>query len=233
MKPVRPVSARKASKAKHGAPGGGEAEAEKMIPAAKVIKEFGVSASGKPVPAPAPWAEKAKSSPAIGVPSLVEEAHARGVKEGRAAAQAEAEARLEEQKRFYEQQLELERCTRVAREAEQFTQQLDTGLNALKTDIAGQTARILKPFLIEQVQRHAIDELCAALDAVLANDQGLKVEVSGPEDLLQLLREKLSERPVATEFTPAEGTDVRISAGQTILETRLAAWMAKLEEITK
>jgi hypothetical protein len=232
MKPVRPVSVPKASEAKPGAPGG-EMEAVKMIPAAKVIKEFGAAAHGEPVPAPPPWAEKPKVKQAAGMPSLLDDAHARGVAEGRAAAQAEADARFEEQKRFYEQQLELERCTWAAREAEQFARHLDAGLDALKTAVAGQTARILKPFLIEQVHRQAIEELYAALDDVLGADQGLKLEVSGPEDLLQLLREKLSGRPVAVEFSPSEGADVRVCVGQTILETRLAAWMEKLEEITK
>lgn len=232
MKPVLPVRVPKASKPAHSASGGGS-DVRKTIPAAKVIKEFG---------APRPDAEevetwrpktKAETSAAGGMPSLLEEARARGVAEGQAAAQAEADVRFEEQKRFYEQQFELERCTWAAREADRLAARLDDGLEKLKTDIAGRTASLLQPFLIEQVQRQAVDELCAALGEVLGADQGLKLEVSGPEDLLQLLREKLSGRPITVEYSPAEGADVRVSVGQTILQTRLAAWVAKLEEISK
>jgi cytidylate kinase len=35
---------------------------------------------------------------------------------------------------------------------------------------------------------------------------------------------------VAATFTPSESADVRVVAGQTVLETRLAAWMKKVEE---
>ena len=230
MKPVLPVRVRKVSKAQPGesdrAP-----DAMKTIPAAKILKDFGAAtAPGAPHQA---REEMTRAGAATGVPSLLSDAHARGIREGRAAALAEAEARFEEQQRFYEKQLELERCTWAAREAEKLAEQLSQGLGDIKHAIAGQTARILKPFLIEQVHRQAINELCEALEAVLATDQGMKLEVSGPEDLLQLLREKLSDRHIAAVFSPAESVDVRVSVGQTILETRLGAWMAKLEEIAK
>ncbi len=238
MKPVLPVRVPKAAKPKHVAPGGKESAA-KLIPAARVLKEFGA-----PEPAarnPEAEAEagawltmkKPKAGAAIGMPSLLDDAYARGLEEGKAVAQADADVRFDEQKRFYEQQLELERCTWAAREADRLAARLDEGLENLKTALAEQTARLLKPFLIEQVQRQAVGELYAALSEALGADQGLKLEVSGPEDLLQLLREKLSGKPIDVEYRPAEGADVRVSVGQTILETRLAAWMAKLEEITK
>ena len=54
--------------------------------------------------------------------------------------------------------------------------------------------------------------------------------MTGPEDLLQALREQLSGKACAATYLPSGEPDVRITAGQTILETRLGAWAAKIQE---
>ena len=54
--------------------------------------------------------------------------------------------------------------------------------------------------------------------------------MTGPEDLLQALRGELSGKAWAATYLPSGEPDVRITAGQTILETRLGAWAAKIEE---
>ena len=56
----------------------------------------------------------------------------------------------------------------------------------------------------------------------------MTLEIFGPEDLLQLIREKLRDRNVAALFSPGDDVDVRVVAGQTILETSLGVWMDQL-----
>lgn len=209
----------------------------KPIPVARILTEFGAkpqpSAPTEPHIPVHEQAERAKKAAIDKLPSIIEESRARGIEEGRAAMFEEMNTKLEEQRRFYEQQRDLERCTWAAREASQFAAQLAEGLEAIETAIAESTARILKPFLKAQVHRQAITDLCESLDTILKQDQGLTIDVTGPEDILQLLREKLSSRNATAVFTPGENVEVRVRVGQTILETQLGAWLAKLEEITK
>lgn len=212
------------------------------IPARDVLTEFGSKSVPKEPPAdfatkapsrhqPGPVDKKKGAASADKLPSFIEEAYARGLEEGKAAGRAEIDAKLEEQRQYLEKQHELERLTWASREASKLTAQLRDGLGKIAEAVTTQTARILKPFLIEQIRAQAIAELHAVLEVILTKGEGISLKISGPEDLLQLLREKLPSQGIAVEFVPSTGVDLCVTAGQTILETRLAAWMAKFDEV--
>lgn len=204
----------------------------KPIPVSEVLTEFGVKPTPKEKKREPERKEPKKPTPILEKgPSIMEETLARGIEQGRATVLAEMEAKLEEQRLFYEQKLELERCTWVSREADVFVQQLDEGLDTIQRNIAELTARILKPFLIEQIRKQGLTSLIETLDVMLSRDKGLTLEIAGPEDFLQLLREKLSSRNVTAVFSPSENVEVRIQVGQTHLETQFGTWLAKLEEL--
>jgi hypothetical protein len=158
----------------------------------------------------------------------MDDAYERGVAAGKAAALAEIDTKLEAERVYYAQQLELERFTWANREAEKLAEQLASGMREIETNIASVTARILKPFLAETAHQLAIAELLQALELLIGKNNGMTIEIFGPEDLLQLIREKLRDRNVAALFSPGSEVDVRVIAGQTILETNLGAWMDQL-----
>jgi hypothetical protein len=157
-------------------------------------------------------------------------AYAQGYAAGKADVEAEWSAKLAELRAFHEKQLSVERLTWAGREADTLARQLDEGLHKLETSIADTVAELLKPFLLKSVSERAITDLLQAIETILIKDQGVALEISGPEDLLQLLREKLSGKNIALLFTPSEALEVRIGAGQTALETQIQAWVAKIEE---
>jgi hypothetical protein len=201
-----------------------------LISAAKFITEF--STEGKPKEMPHVWptqaqAFKTAAASARSAPRA-DDAYERGVAAGKASVLADIETRLEAERARYAQQLELERFTWANREAEKLAELFATGIGEIETNIANITARILKPFLAENAHRQAIAELIEALETLMGKNQGMTLEIFGPEDLLELIREKLRDRNVAALFTPSDGVDVRVVAGQTILETSLGLWMDKL-----
>ena len=199
------------------------------ISASKFIAEFG--AEGQPKEAPLwPTQKQVFKAPPAGARTAprTDDAYERGLAAGKAAALAEIETKLEAERVYYAQQLELERFTWANREAEKLAEMFAAGIQEIETNIANVTARILKPYLAESAHRQAIAELFEALETLIGKDQGMTLEISGPEDLLQLIREKLRDRNVAALFSPAQDVDVRVVAGQTILETSLGAWMDKL-----
>jgi len=163
----------------------------------------------------------------------IDAAHASGFESGKAAAMAALEARLEGERASFAQQRASERQAWVAEEAEKLAQRLSAGLGELEARIAETTARVLEAFLRAELRRQVIAALRADLEALLSQESGISVSVTGPEDLLQALRDQLSGKACAATYLPNGEPDVRITAGQTILETRLGAWAAKIGEAVR
>lgn len=208
------------------------------LPAAKFIPEFG--AEHRPQKSQPAWPTISSAAAEAEAPnfataaakaaSRAEDVYERGFTAGKAAAMEEIEARLEQERACTAQQLAIERYTWSERESEKLASQIGEGLREITAHLGDLTARILRPFLTDAAYRQAIAELFVALEALLGKEEGITLEIFGPEDLLQLLRGKLGSKNIAAVFTPTETIDVRIIAGQTILETCIGTWMRKVEE---
>ena len=163
----------------------------------------------------------------------IDAAHASGFESGKAAAVAALEARLEAEQALFAQQRASERQVWVAEEAEKLAQRLSAGLGELEARIADTTARVLEPFLSAELRRQVIAALRVELEALLTKEPRISLSVTGPEDLLQALRDQLAGKACTATHLPNAEPDVRITAGQTILETRLGAWAAKIQEVLR
>lgn len=172
------------------------------------------------------------SERAADVAARIEAARASGYESGKAAANAALEAKLEQHRAAAARQLEAERQTWANEEAQKLAQRLVAGLAELETSIADAAARALEPVLIAELRRQAIDDLRADLE-LLTSDAGTAITVRGPQDLLQALQAALAGSGRTVTYLPNGEPDLRIAAGQAILETRLEAWAAKIEEAVR
>ena len=187
------------------------------LPVAGYLIEFGA----KP---------RAGGTPAEDTAAPIDDAFRRGLAEGKAAARSECEAELERRSEEHAQQLAKERRDWAAETGEKLAGQLIAGLGSVEAKIAGSVAHVLEPFLIAELRRQTIDELVGITRELMSKDPGISMEISGPDDLLQVLRDRLAGEARNVRFSAGEGSDVRVCADQTILETRLGAWMARIEE---
>jgi len=207
------------------------------VPVASYLAEFGSGAdvgSGGPAWAPLGAGDGERGATAADVVSArIEAAQAAGFASGKAAAMAILDARLKDQRAEFERELTSEREAWVAGEAERLATRLTGGLGELEQRLAETTARVLEPFLRAELRRQAIADLRAELEVLLRKDAGIGISVAGPEDLLQALRDRLSGTSCAVTYLANTEPDVRIAAGQTILETRLEAWAAKIAEAVR
>lgn len=160
----------------------------------------------------------------------IAEAVARGREEGRAAAEADFAVRLEAERQGLEQRLASERLAWAAQESDALAGRILGAMRELEAGIAESTARILLPFLNEHVRLQAIAELTHAIEAAVAKDQGAVLAIRGPEDLIGLLREKLAGTGVNASYSIGSTPDVQVSLNDTVLQTRLEAWMARIRE---
>lgn len=93
------------------------------------------------------------------------------------------------------------------------------------------TARMLSHFMADAVKQRSIAAMEEALRRALADDEALRIRISGPRSLYEPLAGALGPRAVQLEFTEAPGFDLQVTIGERMLETRLGEWSSAVEEI--
>ena len=160
----------------------------------------------------------------------IAEAVARGHKEGRAAAEAEFQTKLDAQREELEQRLASERLAWVEQESGVLAARMSSAMQDVEASIADCAARLLHPLLTRELQRQTVAELAAAVRSLVSRDANASVAICGPEDLVGALRERLAGTPANLTFSINSNPDVQVTLDQTIVQSRLAAWRARLEE---
>lgn len=156
------------------------------------------------------------------------EAHARGVLEGRASAQAEFGAAATAQAAAFEQRLTAERETWAAAEGARLGAAIAAGLEDIEQRISAIVSDVLKPFLGDQARAKAAFELSQALKGMLSKGDYAKITVSGPADLLAAMEQQMSGQS-GVSFVVADAAELTVSADETILSTRIDAWVDAIE----
>ncbi len=150
-----------------------------------------------------------------------------GRQAGLAEARAEAEAAAARQAQAAEAALEQARLAWTEAVAMPLATELPRALDALAERLAETTGRLLRPFLEGELRDAASRALIDQIRPLLSGGDGAVIRVSGPADLLATLRGVFSAgTPV--EFAETEAVDVSIVLGETVIETRIAAWVARL-----
>lgn len=151
-----------------------------------------------------------------------------GLTEGLTRAAASHAAALEAERDASAQRLASERELWAREEGHMLAERVERGLAEIEVRIAAHTARILRGMLADGLIDRAIRELAEHIHALLSGADGRVVEVSGPEDLVAALSEKLGPASAAIELRPGASADVRVVCNDTLVESRLTAWLARL-----
>lgn len=180
---------------------------------------------------PAPSFERPVVEPvpaAIDPAKLLADAHERGFREGTAAARVEFEQQRAADAARHEERLVAERRRWSDAEGDRLAAEISAGFRRIETNVAASVARILAPFVAEQVRRTAVDELSATLSALLTDGSARTMVVRGPHDLVERLRPKLVADAASIRFEVTASADIRVATGETIVETQIAAWLDRL-----
>lgn len=163
----------------------------------------------------------------------IETAYARGVEEGKATAQAQFEARLDarlaEQKQAFEKEVVTLRESWRSEEVAQIARQLTAEMSNLQDRIGKTVEHLIKPFLSKAICDRAIGELRSTLEQLVATSPGIELEISGPENLLGGIRATMPGSLSAVSYIANDACDVQVKAGQSLLETRISAWLKQIE----
>lgn len=179
-------------------------------------------------PQPVP-AYKAAPEPRMEAPQadLLDEAYRRGY----AAGLAEGNAGLAEERVRGAVRLGEERAKWFDQQAVAIVNGFSTACRELETNIAGSVARILQPFLADAVRDKAIEALVEQISALTCSSPVPVFRISGPGDLLDRVKAQLdTTRRTGIEYQVADTLEIRVVADQTVIETQMQAWTARLKE---
>ncbi|MGX1320174.1 hypothetical protein AB7M17_003627 [Bradyrhizobium sp. USDA 377] len=172
---------------------------------------------------PAPPAPEAEAPPV----NLLDDAYRRG----HAAGVAEGDARVAEERVRSAIRLGEERAKWSDQQAVAIIGGFEAACREIETNIASSVARILLPFLADAVRDKAVGSLVEQIAALTGNSPVPVFKVTGPSELLDLVRTQLeASRRTGVEYEVAETSEVRVVADQTVIETQITAWGERLKE---
>ncbi|PTM40657.1 hypothetical protein [Bosea sp. 124] len=153
---------------------------------------------------------------------------AAGRQAGLAEARADTEAQIARLQQEAAAALEQARQSWADDVAARLVTEVPTAFQALGDSLADATGRLLRPFLESEMRDAASRALIDQIRPLIAGEDGMLIRVSGPAILLETLRH-VFPAGCAVEFVENDATDVSIVAGETAIETRIEAWVARLE----
>ena len=104
------------------------------------------------------------------------------------------------------------------------------GLRDLETRLAAGAARVLVPFLEASMRQRALDDLAHTLHEILGNSRNTGLTITGPEDLLAMVRSRLGADAGAVSYVVDEAADIRVVSDDTSIETQFRAWTQRLQQ---
>src|SRR5690606_5088293 len=124
--------------------------------------------------------------------------------------------------------------------ADGITAELRSGIEAASARISAHVATALVPFLRDGITRTAIASFVEELGDMIDTTEGLSVEIACPKEIIEPLRERLGEvmaarsaPPGSVRCVPGDAADIRVTLNETVIETRLADWLSRLEGVLR
>jgi hypothetical protein len=174
-------------------------------------------------PQPAPPQAKPEAPPV----NLLDEAYRRGYSAGF----SEGNAALAEERIHSAIRLGEERAKWSDQQAVAIVNGFTAACRELETNIASSVARILQPFLADAVRDKAVAALVQQISALTCSSPVPVFRISGPGDLLELVKAQLAPaQRTGIEYQVTDALEVRVVADQTVIETQMSVWMARLKE---
>jgi len=153
----------------------------------------------------------------------------------------EAIARAELSRKFEEEHLAIENLH--AAELAALREELETSAATTIPDaIAARSAQIadmladdihavLAPLIDEAVRKRILAGLAEEIREILAIENAAAIRVSGPETLVEALRERVGAASERMTVEPAEAFDIEIDVNRTRFASRLSEWSKALAEV--
>ena len=156
--------------------------------------------------------------------------------EGHAAAEAEANRRMDEEReallRAHAEEIAALRQKHEDEMADIVAQKLADASLLIAEAVSTQTAQILAPLVEEALVDKAVSEMAALIRAAVAEGDLGAVVVHGPARLFDRLAAAFGEKGASLlRHVEAADLDITVDLGDSALVTRMSAWSARLRKV--
>jgi hypothetical protein len=200
-----------------------------MRPIASILVDFGQAGPATPPPA-FPFADLRPSAPDIDVDELVREAEERGYERGRSEGSADQDAASADARAEFDTQLEAKlseaRTQWADEEGARLVARMDKAIMEFRDVIATKVAEVLQSLVEPSIRQRMIEELLDAIELLTRQDATMFLKVEGPSDLLDAIRRQLPGASRSLDLVESDAVDVRVTAQDSVIETRLGAWIS-------
>jgi flagellar biosynthesis/type III secretory pathway protein FliH len=200
-------------------------------PVARYLARFGGAPSRDPLAHAMgePLIADTSSEAAEELAGKLEEARQAGLNEGFRAARQEAEHRIMQERQNFAALMAAERARWTEEEASRLHAGFMDAILAVEARLAQSVAAILRPFIARALREQIVEDFVSNVKILLCSDAHRLIRIGGPADLLARLQEKLSTLTSAVEYVPGGSAELTVLSDQTFIESRLAAWMQRLD----
>lgn len=208
------------------------------------LREFTSGEDASPVPAQTLAPKAAPTPAAVSAPDMLasrlQESYQQGVAAGRAQERQEIETQTAELSIDFERRVEEVRSTFSKALAEQLADEVRVGIERARLAMSTHVATALMPFLRAGVTEAAIAGFVAELGDMVELTEGMAIDVTCPRELVEPVREALGDAmgrrgapPGSVRCIPGDTAEVRVKINDTVIETRLADWLSRLDGVLR
>ncbi|MGP9813367.1 hypothetical protein ACTZWT_17815 [Rhodopseudomonas sp. NSM] len=170
-----------------------------------------------------------KPPPPKPAPPPDDDAYQRGYADGQAAALADYEQKLNDERIRFNAQLDEERQNLLNEGAAKIAADVLQIGGRFEANVASVTARLLEPLIMTQIQREAVRDFVGRLSSIVSDNYRPAIRITGPSNLIDLVRRELGVRAASIELRAEPVAEVAVAIDQIVLETQLRIWADRLK----
>ncbi|MTI45918.1 hypothetical protein JM93_00449 [Roseibium hamelinense] len=167
-------------------------------------------------------------------PSLEEQLAAeykRGFAEADTQVAEKAAAELETVRSAHQAEMDALRSCLMDELAGQMAAQIEQGFQTLEDRLSRSAASVLGEVVEDGIRAQMLEAFDKTLRKLLENETATNIAVSGPEILLDPLKDKLGGVGERLVFKPNDAAELKVKVCDTQIETRFTEWMAQLRQM--
>jgi flagellar biosynthesis/type III secretory pathway protein FliH len=211
----------------------GAALARRTAEAPALVRPLDAASFAPRRAAPPPPPPRAAPAQDPDMEAKLAEAYHRGVQEGLDTGKAEAATARALERAEWQKRAVIEKLDFQMNEFVRLSETVANGFAEIETRIAEAVARVLKPLLLQGVQKQIIEELSENVARLTRTGSVSLLKVRGPERLLSQLKDKIQHLAVEVEYIEEGGVEISVAAGSTEIRSELASWARLIEDLVE
>lgn len=161
---------------------------------------------------------------------LIKSIEARVRAEERETARKELEDAIATERARHLKELDHQRTLWIEQQSQTISDQITEAIGQLEANISDRVANILRPFVADAYRAQSLAEFKELLETLLSGRDASLLKISGPDDLLTVMKTHLRHYGDSIEFIPSEHIEISAKAQDTIVQTQLNSWSVRLAQ---